>query len=52
MEKISAQNTLSQVEANDKSPELETEPRDQIRVLSDFEMLFVGGGDDMPGWHP
>jgi len=43
---------LAQVESNEISRERDTELRDQVRTLSDFEMMFVGGGDDTPGWHP
>lgn len=51
MEKITAQRTQLEVESNDLRTRGEDESSgDQVRTLSDFEMGFVGGGDDIPGW--
>ena len=26
--------------------------KDDLRTLSDLELLLAGGGDDVPGWSP
>ena len=53
MEKITTKRALAQLESNDQANTREdAEQRDQIWLLSDFELGFVGGGDDVPGWKP
>ena len=53
MEKITKQRALAKAEFNDQASAREhAEEREQVRFLSDFELGFVGGGDDAPGWKP
>ena len=53
MEKITMKRALVKTESNDqRDMRDEAEQRDQILLLSDFELGFVGGGDDVPGWKP
>ena len=52
MEKFKAQVAQQQVQSNDLRTREDDVASDQLRTLSDFEMGFVGGGDDMPDWHP
>ena len=50
MEKITAQRVQLEVESNDLRTRNDDESGDQVRTLTDLEMRFVGGGDDVPGW--
>ena len=52
MDKFTAQRVQPQIDSNDLRKRENEESNDQVRTLSDFELGFVGGGDDMPGWHP
>jgi|KBSMisStaDraftv2_1062788.scaffolds.fasta_scaffold77587_3 hypothetical protein len=52
MEKITAQRVLPEVESNDLRTGDNHGADDQVRTLSDLEMHFVGGGDDIPAWKP
>ena len=52
MDKFTAHRTQIEVESNDLRTRDQYESGEQVRTLSDFEMQFVGGGDDMPGWKP
>jgi hypothetical protein len=51
MEKIKALGIL-EVDANELQKHDDVTADDQVRTLSDLEMLFVGGGDDIPAWKP
>ena len=53
MDKFTAQRTQPQPETNDLRNHRE-DSGSHVRTLSDFELQFVGGGDNVPDWggHP